>query len=303
MTDATLAAKGPRVFLDYDQAELDACYDQSRWATNTAQMQRRHAALSDLMRARLGAPQRYAYGPGRMEHLDVFRTKRANAPVFVFVHGGAWKANPSERFAYLAEPFVNAGAHVVLIDFDSVEDVAGNLLVVIDQVRRAIAWVYTNAPSFDGDRARIHVGGHSSGAHLTGCALVTDWSRYGVPATILAGAMVCSGMYELDPVALSARRTYVNFDAETIEQLSSQRHLERIAIPVVVAFGTEESPEFQRQGSAYTAALTAAGKNVQLIVAEGYNHFELPETLANPYGLLGRAVFEQMQLSALVSAS
>jgi arylformamidase len=38
----------------------------------------------------------------------------------------------------------------------------------------------------------------------------------------------------------------------------------------------------------------AAGKPVDLLVGEGYNHFELYETLANPYGLLGRAVLEQM---------
>jgi arylformamidase len=32
-------------------------------------------------------------------------------------------------------------------------------------------------------------------------------------------------------------------------------------------------------------------------VGEAYNHFEILETLANPYGLLGRAVLEQMNLS------
>jgi arylformamidase len=42
----------------------------------------------------------------------------------------------------------------------------------------------------------------------------------------------------------------------------------------------------------------AAGKPVRLIAGEGYNHFELLETLANPYGLIGRAMFEQMQLTA-----
>jgi arylformamidase len=31
-------------------------------------------------------------------------------------------------------------------------------------------------------------------------------------------------------------------------------------------------------------------------VGEGYNHFELLETLASPYGLAGRAALEQMQL-------
>ena len=46
----------------------------------------------------------------------------------------------------------------------------------------------------------------------------------------------------------------------------------------------------------FAAALSTAGKPVQLLVGEGYNHFEMPETLANPYGLLGRAVLKEMRL-------
>jgi arylformamidase len=40
--------------------------------------------------------------------------------------------------------------------------------------------------------------------------------------------------------------------------------------------------------------VTAAGKPAELIVGEGYNHFDLFETLANPYGILGRARLRQM---------
>ena len=47
----------------------------------------------------------------------------------------------------------------------------------------------------------------------------------------------------------------------------------------------------------FHAAVTAAGKPATLIVGEACNHFELLETLANPYGLLGRAALEQMGLS------
>ena len=42
-------------------------------------------------------------------------------------------------------------------------------------------------------------------------------------------------------------------------------------------------------------AWAAAGKQVTLLTGH-YNHFEMPETLGNPYGLLGRAVLEQMKL-------
>ncbi len=297
MHAATQARIGPPVFLDYDQDQLDACYDQMVWAPNVELVRRRQHALSAAARERLAPAERFAYGPGDMEHLDVFRTAAVNAPVLVFVHGGAWRANSSERFTFAAEAFVAAGAHFVLIDFDGVEATGGRLLPVADQVRRAIAWVYANAASFGGDRTRIHVAGHSSGAHLTGCALVANWSDYGVPQTVIAGALCCSGMYELAPVRLSKRSAYVNFDDETVAALSALRHLDRITMPVVLAHGTEESPEFQRQTRDFAAALKAAGKPVQFLIGTGYNHFEIAETLGNPYGLLGRAALEQMQLA------
>jgi arylformamidase len=40
----------------------------------------------------------------------------------------------------------------------------------------------------------------------------------------------------------------------------------------------------------------AAGKPVALLVGENYSHMELPETLCNPYGLLGSAALEQIGL-------
>ena len=49
--------------------------------------------------------------------------------------------------------------------------------------------------------------------------------------------------------------------------------------------GTCETPEFQRQNREFAAAFAASGKLVEPMVGEHDNHFELPETLGNPYGL------------------
>src|SRR5712671_6978851 len=67
--------KGPRVWLDMDQAELDAAYDQSVYAPNLQQIVGRYATNSEAVRARLGAPRRYAYGPTPIEALDVYAAK------------------------------------------------------------------------------------------------------------------------------------------------------------------------------------------------------------------------------------
>jgi arylformamidase len=81
-----------------------------------------------------------------------------------------------------------------------------------------------------------------------------------------------------------------------IEQLSAVNRLAFLRAPIVIAHGTKESPEFMRQSRDFAALLQASGKKVKYLVGEGYNHFELPETYANPYGLLGRAALELMGL-------
>ncbi len=297
-TPATPRTKSPAVWLDMDQAELDAAYDQSKYAPNLPQIVKRYATNSEAVRARLGAPRRYAYGPTPIEALDVYPTGRPSAPINVFIHGGAWRGGLARDFAYPAELFVHAGAHYVVLDFINVLEANGDLRPMAEQVRRAVAWVYRNASMFGGDPGRIYVSGHSSGAHLAGLVLVTDWRQdFNLPADTVKGGLCCSGLFDLKPVRLSARSSYVKFTDEIEQALSSQRHLDKLSAPVIVAYGTLETPEFQRQSREFAAAVKAAGKPVELLVGEGYNHFEIPETLANPHGLLGRAVLTQMGLS------
>jgi arylformamidase len=289
-------AKTPSVWLDMDQQALDDAYDQEKYAPNRAQIVERRIANSERTRAILGAPLRLAYGPSEIERLDVFRCAQPNAPVNIFVHGGAWRRNRAADYAVQAELFVRAGAHYVILDFINVDEAGGSLLPMAKQVQRAIAWVYRNAASFSGDPNRLYLTGHSSGAQLGGCMVTTDWHKEGLPADIIKGALLLSGMYDLKPVRLSKRSLYVKFTDEMEQALSAQRHLNKLATPLVLAYGTYETPEFQRQTREFFGAVQAAGKPVKLLVGKGYNHFELLETLASPYGLAGRAVLEQMQL-------
>lgn len=290
--------KGPLVFLDMDQQALDEAYDQEIWAPNRALIVERRKAASDRARAALGNPKRVAYGPGEHEGLDIFDCGITGAPVNVFVHGGAWRRNVAADYALQAWPLVRAGAHAVLIDFINVDQAGGDLFPMYQQVRRALAWVWRNAASFGGDPDRVYVSAHSSGSHLAGVVLTRGWQEEGLPADFCKGAVLLSGMYNLAPVALSKRSSYVKFTPDMVQTLSGGRYLDGLNTPLVLGYGTCETPEFQRQTRDFAAAAKAAGKPIELLVGAGYNHFELLETLANPYGLMGRAMFEQMQLTA-----
>jgi arylformamidase len=290
--------KGPLVFLDYDQVELDAAYNNSAYEPFIAQVGERIKALSDEARARLGEPRRVVYGPTDIEKLDIYRTSRANAPIFFFIHGGTWRTGSSRQTAFAAEMFVDHGAHFVAPDFINVIDAGGDLRVMASQVRRAIAWVYRNAGSFGGDPNRLYIGGHSSGGNLCGVALVTDWEKeFGLPRDTVKGGMCMSGMYDLKPVRLSWRSNYVKFDDAMEDAMSAMRHLDKLHAAVTVTYGSLETPEFQRQARDFAAALKAGGHKVTLVVVPQTTHRVSEETLGNPYGTNGRAAIEMMGLA------
>jgi len=292
--------KGPLVWMDMDQIEIDAAYDQRFYAPMGYQISKREASQSEAARARLGEPLRFAYGPSEIETLDVYRARKPNAPIFVFIHGGSWLGGSARNNAFAAEMFVNAGATFVVLDFIDIKAAGGDLRIMAAQVRSAIAWVCRNAASFGADAGRLYIGGRSSGAHLTGVALVTDWEKaFGLPPDIIKGGICSSGMFDLKAVRISKRSAFVKFTDEMEEAMSSQRHLDLLRAPVVLTYGTNETPEFQRQSRDFAAAANAAGKSVELIEAPNYNHFEMGESFGNPYGPSGRASLALMKLPIL----
>src|SRR5690606_6499958 len=149
--------------------------------------------------------------------------------------------------------------------------------------------------SFGGDPDKIYLSGHSSGGHLAGVAVATDWEKdWGVPADIIKGAVLVSGMFDLQPVRLSSRSSYVNIDDEVEESLSSQRHMQHINAKLLIVYGDQETPEFMRQSRDFAEAAKKAGKDVEVVVGRNYNHFEIIETLANPFGIAGYPALQQM---------
>src|SRR6516165_11920095 len=113
--------KGPKVWMEMDQVELDAAYDQSAYAPMINQIQKRYASSSETTRARLGAPKRLAYGPTTIENLDLYPAKAPNAPIFIFIHGGRWLRGSANNYGFPADLFVNAGINYIALDFIRVD--------------------------------------------------------------------------------------------------------------------------------------------------------------------------------------
>jgi arylformamidase len=287
-----------KVWLDYDQAALDRAYNQSHYATNMQEVLARYAERSESYRAAHGAPQRHKYGPSTKESFDFYPSKKTNAATQIFVHGGAWRGGLAKNYGFLAELFYAADVNLLIPDFERVEDAKNGLQTMVDQIRSTVHWAYKNADLLNIDAEQLHLLGHSSGAHLVACALTTDWHNdYQLPPNIIRGATCTSGIYDLKPVRLSSRNGYLNLTDEIEQNLSPERHAQKVTVPLTIAYGTKESPEFIRQAQSFANSVNAHrshGNAAQLLALEGLNHFEVLADVTQSTNKLGAALLTQL---------
>jgi arylformamidase len=276
-----------KVFLDYTQDELDRAYDQRVWAPDAPAIIQRFTDNSAAVRAKY-PPHTAQYGPTEDETLDIFVPPGAGGlPVVAYIHGGAWQRLTKDDSCAAAPTFVDNGVIYVALNFAVIPKV--RLPDMAAQCRRAMVWLHKNIARHGGDPDRISVCGHSSGGHLTGVMLTTDWTAHDAPADLLKAGLSMSGMYELHPVMLSARSSYVKISSEELAALSAMRHLGRVTCPVIVAWGDRESPEFKRQSGEFADALAGIGRLQARLELPNANHFEVPEALNDRQSDVSRA--------------
>lgn len=240
------------VFLHYDQAALDAAYDQRAWCPDIADWLARYKEETAAARAAL-RPEVLSYGP---HLLDLYEARGRRRGLHLHIHGGAWRAQSRDDSGGIAPALTAAGFDVAVPDFSLLP--GRRLPEVVEELRACAAFLAPRGP--------VHLSGHSSGAHLA-AVLATR-----MPFASLA---LVSGIYDMAPVLLSSRRDYVTLTPEEAEALSPVRHAGRIGCPVLIAWGTAESPEFIRQGEAMAAATGA-----RRFVLQGMNHFAAVHALA-----------------------
>jgi len=293
---------GKKVFRNYTQRELDRAYDQDYWvAYSSEEAIDFYSILSDKVRSEHRFSS-HAYGKGKVETLDFFPCGEPGRPTHVFVHGGAWLGLDVESSSLGAPTFVKNRANYVALGFSSVDPPKATLAHMVEQVCRGVAWVHQNAARLGVDPNRIFLSGHSSGGHLAAAALVADWADFDVPDDVVKGCLLISGLYDLYPVSLSYRQSYLKLSAKEIDDLSPIRHVDSIRCPVVVAHAENDTPEFRRQGEAFAKTLRRGSAHPSReVVARGLNHYDHSFTLGYADAIMGNTALQQMGLAKPVS--
>jgi arylformamidase len=271
------------LYRDFDsQAQIDAQYNPSLGLDPSDQPMLHFAACAAHSRTSLRCELDVPYGPTLEETLDIFPAEVPNAPVFVFIHGGYWRALSSKDFSGVALGLHPLGITTVVINYALCPFVS--IDEITRQTRAATAWVLRNIARYGGDPSRVAIGGHSAGGQLTAMCLQTEWKRdYGLPQNPLAGAIAFSGLYDLEPLRYSYLQPMIQLDDGIIVRNSPANMVRPCSTPLWITWGGNESTEFARQSQIYHSAWQAAGNASILQEQPGANHFTVIHGLENSH--------------------
>lgn len=217
--------------------------------------------------------ERIDHGDDPRQFVQVTGSPAPGTVLPVFIHGGYWRALEAERHRFLMPTLAGiAGAaanleyrllpHVTLAEI--IADTLAGLNALIERYE-----------------VRLLIVGHSAGGHLAvtaAQALVDN----------VVGAVGISGLYDLTPLQWSFLREEVGLTAGDLVGHSPQENWQgHDAGHIVVAVGAEETPEFHRQ-----AQMFASSHGARVLTVDGAHHMNVLDALAQPDGVLARAVAE-----------
>lgn len=234
-------------------------------------------------------PVTHAYGDLPCERVDLFPAL-PGAPAHIFLHGGYWQELTKDDSSFPAPGFARAGITFVAVDYGLAPQF--RLDEIVAQVRRAIAWVWSNHAMLEIDPGRIVVSGSSAGAQLAAMAALTDWRAMGLPARVLSGLVLLSGIYELEPLIETYINDPVGMDRAVALRNSPLQHLEtsHVATPTIVAWGEHETDAFKLESRRFADKWSAAGNPVARLEVPGRNHFDIVYDLSDWGSQLGRLI-------------
>ena len=249
-------------------------------------------ARSEALRTRPEIRADIRYGPTPRERLDVF-TQQGGAPVFVFIHGGYWRALEKEIFLALCAPFANRGFVAINVGYGLRPDFT--VPEIVAQVLQAIAFIAGNATSYGGRADRIAICGHSAGGHMAAWAAGTDWRALGVEEIDIKATIPISGIFDLEPLRQTSINDDLALDADTARSLSPIHRLDRPLPPTLGVVGGGETQGFIDQTHIFGAALQAAGHAAEVLIADGLDHFSICQALADPDSVMFAQVIDFME--------
>ena len=268
-----------------DEFDIDWGSFYSRMNEHTARVRDEYPHHLDL-----------AYGADPKQRLDVYLPKGevANAPVFLFVHGGGFREGDRAHYGSVAEPFVKRGVITVTPSY-RLTGSGAHYPDQPDDIKSAVKWVFDNIEQYGGNPEDLYVAGHSAGAVLTAdIGVDRGWlADMGMPRDMLKAIMPISGPYD---IRVKRRPGQLDAYAPTPEirvQSSPILNINDPAPAALVATGSEE--EYVQPSLDFADALKAAGVDAHYLLLEGEDHADTALLLADENSRLCKRVISMIR--------
>jgi acetyl esterase/lipase len=203
--------------------------------------------------------------------LDLYMPKAsAPVPVFLFVHGGAWREGDKAWYPPFGHRFAKEGILTIIPSYRLAPK--SPWPAQAEDTAAALAWTVSHVAQYGGDTNQIFIGGHSAGGHLT--SLITFNERflkpYGLTPALIRGVISLSGVYNLD--VGDAMASVFGFDRDVRRDASPQFFVKSPAPPFLVTYCEWDYPMLPAQARLFDAALRRSGVKSELYYTPKENH-------------------------------
>jgi arylformamidase len=297
------------MYQNFDLKALEREYSPSSCIDDIGVYIEQYVTLSDNAKSMAKAQGKLLadiqYGSNADEVLDMFLpfdSQQKQRKLQVYIHGGYWQELSKNESCFAATNFQQLGYHFAVLNYSLAPN--ASLTEIIEQNRRAIAYLYQHAEEYGYDKNEIYLSGSSAGGHLAMMMALTDWSKYiEVKQNIVQGICSVSGIYDLTPIA----QTYINEPLQLSQrEIATYSPLlldfklpikEKISLSncsVIIAYGDNETLEFKRQSIAMSEHLVEQELMVTSAQITERNHFNVILDLAEKSTWLCQQVLKQM---------
>ncbi|SIR18784.1 alpha/beta hydrolase [Bosea sp. TND4EK4] len=277
----------PVLYRGMDRATLEREYDARGSVPSFDAEYARYVAGSERARAEHRRLADLVYDEASGEALDIYPAE-PGAPLFLWIHGGYWRATSKDDNAFVVPGLKAQGFAVAAMNYTLAPKVT--LDEIVRQTRAAIAFL-------DRERARygfgaLAVGGSSAGGHLTAMLLAGGWQAgLGLREDAITAALDLSGLHELEPLQHTQVNGWLGLDDAMIARNSPIRLIPaQSQVRLVASVGGLETSEFKRQTEDYLRAWTEAGHAGERIDMPHHNHFDIALSLGESESRLAQAM-------------
>ena len=215
------------------------------------------------------------FGDHPRQTLEIFKADPAKVGrgLFIFIHGGFWRAMEREQFRFMAKPFLARGHDAVITEYRLMPEF--RLADLVDDTVSALRLLADLSGPMKLPDNRI-LAGHSAGAHL---------ALFGVAETTATGhvsdddmLLLLSGVFDIFPVHETAIGDELKIPIEEVIDWSLYPGM-TVAQPALFVVGDDETDGFKQQ-SYIGSQLIGRGRQSNIVFVNDCNHLTLLTKLA-----------------------